>query len=493
MLRSVLTLAAVLASSAVALSAEGLRPLVGPKCQTVAGALRAKKETRVAILVSGPEKSLPNARSADIEKLLKEELAKHKIAVSVTARYQLAADFAEATRDPAGKLQPFELKLTLTDSTTGKAVQGFDVAVDDAFLLRRLSGELASPLAVPLRDLARKVAEQLESQPENKLAVASFHGPDGEAAGFGKMLLEELARQHNKKGKVVLDPAAALRLRASCEVVELDGGRAGIAVRIEIVDRLGKRIGVELTTTVALSGPKSEQSVDIDGLTALLSSASTNVTLPPDLTAAKRVARYLNRRKEPQAKVVDKAWVTPDAGSPFSVALRVKGALLPVEIKDGQAFAQLNKDDVYEVVVRSTLGRDTAFATSLDGLSMFASSENANYTHLILPKGQKEAVVAGWHRTNEKVDRFQVKPLADTPAARLIRTGPGIGTVTVLFAAAWEKAAAPPDDEVLFKNLTRSGERMATGRGPEARAKFKEVERHIGAVRAAVTIRYTRD
>ena len=38
-----------------------------------------------------------------------------------------------------------------------------------------------------------------------------------------------------------------------------------------------------------------------------------------------------------------------------------------------------------------------------------------------------------------------------------------------------------------------AGERLATGRGPEAAAKFVELERHVGAVRAAVTVRYTRD
>ena len=38
-----------------------------------------------------------------------------------------------------------------------------------------------------------------------------------------------------------------------------------------------------------------------------------------------------------------------------------------------------------------------------------------------------------------------------------------------------------------------SGERLATGRGPRVEESYREVERHVGAVRAAVTIRYVRE
>ncbi len=467
MFRRLLTLAALAAATtASAYGAEGLRPLLAPRCQQIAKSLLSKKESNVGVLTKGPEKSLPNARPADVERLFKEELGKLGIKVSDDARYQLAVDYTDATRDRGGILRPFELKLTLKEAATEKPVQAFDVTVEDQLLLRRLGGDLASPLEAPLCELARRLAVWLETQAENKLAFTGLHGPDGEAAGIAKRLLDELGRQKNKKGDVRVDPAAALRLRGACEVTEADGGRAAIVLRVEVVNRLGKRVGEEMAVTIPLSGKGAEATRDVDGIATLVAAAPETGTFPPDQPTEKRVAAYLGRRKRPTASVEGGAWVKPDRSSPFAVALRVEGKLVPAEVKGGQAFVSLKKGDKYEVMVRSTLKHDTAFATALDGLSMFAFSENKNYTHLILPKGKKECAVTGWHKVNDKVDRFQVQPLADTPAGRLIRSGPGIGTVTVLFSAAWGKGEPIPDDEELFKARSRGGEKLATGRGP---------------------------
>jgi hypothetical protein len=63
--------------------------------------------------------------------------------------------------------------------------------------------------------------------------------------------------------------------------------------------------------------------------------------------------------------------------------------------------------------------------------------------------------------------------------------------ITATFAAAWPKDQQPPSDEPSNPaEKSRSGD--AVGRGTRFQQKFLEVERHIGVVRATVSVRYTK-
>jgi hypothetical protein len=59
-----------------------------------------------------------------------------------------------------------------------------------------------------------------------------------------------------------------------------------------------------------------------------------------------------------------------------------------------------------------------------------------------------------------------------------------IGSITVTFAAAWEKDSQKPRDEP----ATRQATEIVPGAPIDA--PYKTVQRHIGAFRAAVTVRY---
>ena len=127
---------------------------------------------------------------------------------------------------------------------------------------------------------------------------------------------------------------------------------------------------------------------------------------------------------------------------------------------------------------------------SIDGLSVFAFSENKNYTHYIIPAGQQ-----GRHpglAPHEPGLRF-VPGRRLTPRAKWPRPLPSstqrrhdhgrlrrrLGRRHVAAAGRGPSPkGAPPAD--------------ATGRGPSVAAKFVEVVKDVGVARSSVSIRYTK-
>src|SRR5262249_53580730 len=108
------------------------------------------------------------------------------------------------------------------------------------------------------------------------------------------------------------------------------------------------------------------------------------------------------------------------------------------------------------------------------------------YSVLILGAKQ-EVFIRGWHRTNEVAEEFVITDYSRSAAAELKSTA-ATGAITATFAAAWPKDQQPPSDEPAAKG--RSGD--AVGRGQRVAQKFVEVERHVGVVRATVSVRYAK-
>jgi hypothetical protein len=112
------------------------------------------------------------------------------------------------------------------------------------------------------------------------------------------------------------------------------------------------------------------------------------------------------------------------------------------------------------------------------------------YTNYIVPAG-KALTVPGWHVTNQRSDKFKVTAFADSAVAKEMAKAneAAIGTVTASFAAAWPVSAEPPPDEPAVKKGVGGD---ATGRGPPTEFKVQEVEMTVGALRASVSVRYTK-
>jgi hypothetical protein len=106
---------------------------------------------------------------------------------------------------------------------------------------------------------------------------------------------------------------------------------------------------------------------------------------------------------------------------------------------------------------------------------------------LILVPPQSDVVVPGWHRTNTKMLGFKVTEYAQTAVSQFGKDDAPVGTITATFAAAWEGKEPPADEPPLARGPGDDG----TGFGRPKDAETKPVQRHVGAVRASVSVRYT--
>ncbi len=156
---------------------------------------------------------------------------------------------------------------------------------------------------------------------------------------------------------------------------------------------------------------------------------------------------------------------------------------------DGLAFCKIARNELYGIRVYNLSPYDAAVTLTVDGLSVFAFSENKTYTHYIIPAGGKADIV-GWHRTNAVADSFRVVGYGESEVARLLPSSSSVGTVTAVFAAAWNAGATPPPDEAPRSKGAPPAD--ATGRGPAVAAKFVEVVKDVGVPRSTVSIRYTK-
>jgi hypothetical protein len=96
-------------------------------------------------------------------------------------------------------------------------------------------------------------------------------------------------------------------------------------------------------------------------------------------------------------------------------------------------------------------------------------------------------VVQGWHNTTEEMFEFKIGEYPRSAAAKVGARSESRQTITATFAAAWEKDKLPPRDEPSL-HLGSGGH--GTVVGPPIKAASKVVERKVGTVRAAVTVRY---
>lgn len=81
---------------------------------------------------------------------------------------------------------------------------------------------------------------------------------------------------------------------------------------------------------------------------------------------------------------------------------------------------------------------------------------------------------------------------AKSAAAELKQSGANLGTITAVFSAAWPKDGEPPSDEPKTSGASSRSAEAATGRGKRFDQKYIEVERNVGVVRAAISVRYNR-
>jgi hypothetical protein len=131
---------------------------------------------------------------------------------------------------------------------------------------------------------------------------------------------------------------------------------------------------------------------------------------------------------------------------------------------------------------------DVASTVTIDGLSMFVfRDDKADKSEHVVIDAHQAGDILGWFRNDKKSSVFLVSDLPnDHPKAGLLKNPAKIGSITVTFAAVWEKDNQKPKDEP----ETRQATEIVPGAPIDA--PYQTVKRKIGVFRAAVTVRYDR-
>ena len=261
-----------------------------------------------------------------------------------------------------------------------------------------------------------------------------------------------------------------------------DPPQLALRLRASVLDRQGDPV-VELGKSVLLEGNIEDPNVIVQVL------GVNTPDLGAGLTPQRRSAEVAKRLDEPQA-YINGARVSADSKSPYGVELQIKSGeqyeprILASE--GGVAYAPLRKDEVFAVRLFNDSPHDAAVELTIDGLSVFAFSENKDYRHIVVPKG-KSVLIKGWHRTNEISDLFLIAEYSKSAVAELLVSPDQIGTITATFSAAWDPKEVPPRDE---SSKFRDPFNAAVGRGEPVRTPYVQVRRKHGRVRDVVSVRY---
>jgi hypothetical protein len=352
----------------------------------------------------------------------------------------------------------------------------------------------AAEEAKGIAGLAKDLQQLVSAQKQTAIAVGDFTGPPDLVGGGGTGLQEALIRELRAL-KVDVNPKASLVVKGEYLFVEdpKDKERDRGMMRVILTVRNHRGTGV-----IILDG-KVEKVVERTGLVRnnreLVKAAGVTVSVPANMDDADANEKIYRQLKTPSV-FVDGTRIKATKNSPYSVEVWVrKDEDAPArprkpKVEDGQAFLTLREGEFYEVRIRNNTKFEAGVAIHIDGLDVFTFSTQrvkANGKprkgYYILRANGGFTTVPGWFINPDRADLFTVTSYAKSEAAKLLKSNAKAGTITVLFHPAW-KGKTPPDGA-----KSRSAG-LGTGRGPSKKDPRVEVERTIGALREAVTVRY---
>jgi tetratricopeptide (TPR) repeat protein len=334
----------------------------------------------------------------------------------------------------------------------------------------------APDLETCMRELARDIVRVLSAEGQDAVAVGAFTSPPQLPASTGPGLANFLSGELRKFGVQV--GAAQFGVQGEFrDVPDAKAGKLAVRIQADLVGRDGARLG-RFARLVRGAG-------NVAPLLGL------SVALPSDRPERER-ERQLQQSVDHPLTQITGSRVAAAPGSPYQVEILVRepAGLKPraPKLDDGLAFVDIEKGESYAVRVVNNSDNDCAVTLAIDGLNLFAFSQNREYSYFILA-ARSETTITGWHRTNQASDAFVITEYAKSAAAELGAGGASLGTITASFAAAWPADKPAPADE-LSARMANRGEGKATGRGPVVALNYQEVRRQVGAVRAVVSIRY---
>jgi hypothetical protein len=331
-----------------------------------------------------------------------------------------------------------------------------------------------------------KLQETLKEKKQAEVTLRSFAGPEEAAVQAGPGITKSIGDEFTANGiKVVAESPWSVAgnyrvLRGDNKVLQ--------GARLQFELRHGKELVKEEHCDVDFLD--DEFRADTDGSKVLAPFLGLTGELSPDANLKARLKQCQAMLDEPKAFVAGSR-IAPAAESPYALEVVVDDAARPAELKQGRAYVELKKGERYAIRVHNQSEHPTAVTLTIDGLSLFAFSAK-KYRHVVVP-AKRSGMIYGWFRTPELADSFEVTEYSKSAAAQLLPGTPKLGCITATFAACWPKDAPPLKEERYANLAVTRGDKLATGRGPVVKTGFEEVELQVGAVRASISVRYTRN
>lgn len=337
--------------------------------------------------------------------------------------------------------------------------------------------------------MGQKLCLYLDSKGHSEIAIREFQGPSELQASAGPGLIQSFQAVFQKHGVKVVEDAAVI-LTGDYLLVSGVGDQVTVRILGSLMDRSG-----DVLTDFTLSDAKlpghnaSHVQGDVSAPADVVNLLGVTTDLYPEDSKHDRNHDLKKRIQNPTVHIQGSRCAA-SSRSPYQVEVLIGPSPLTLHEQSGKAFVNLQRADVYTVRLYNNSEYDAAVKLCIDGLNVFTFSElrkpdgEPRYSVYIIPAGRM-IELKGWHRTNERVDQFQVMKYADSAAATLGHKK-DIGTITASFFAAWPKGGTRPHDE----DFVSKGKGNATGFGPPTRQVAKEVQREIGVLRSSVSIRY---
>jgi hypothetical protein len=361
-------------------------------------------------------------------------------------------------------------------TVTGRLTWKVQAAIVVCFTMIIPSSYGHEALRPSLRDMSVQLARLLKGRNEDVIAVGAFtgpaHCPASAGPGIKRILIEEL-----EKLQIQVKRQAGLEIKGDYrDVTDKDSQVMALRLKASVVDRAGDVI-VDMDRKIE----------DRDVLAQVL-----GITHPDfgDGLSPKQESVALKKFIDSFSADIRDARIKAGPKSHYALEIQVKqgAGFAPRKATHDEslAFVPLARNEAFAVNLINDSDFDAAVELTLDGLSMFAFSDNRNYRFVVVPK-HGSSLIKGWHRSNAVSDEFVITDYSKSAVAELLANPDGIGTITAAFSAAWDpKGPVPADEGSNFRDPFNP----AVGRGLPVPAPYTEVVRQRGRVRDVISVRY---
>lgn len=337
--------------------------------------------------------------------------------------------------------------------------------------------------------MGQKLCRYLDSRGYAEISIREFSGPPELQTSAGPGLVQRFTTVFRKHGVTVVDSAAII-LTGEYILVQSIEDKVTVRILGTLMDRTGDVLTDFTLADADIPGQKTAHiQSDVNHAEDVVTLLGVTTDLYPEDSVADRNRDLRKRIEQPRVHISGNR-CSASSRSPYHMELMIGQSSLPLREQQGKAIVDLQRADIYNVRLHNDSEYDAAVKLCIDGLNVFTFSElkdatgQPKYSVYVIPAGRM-IELKGWHRTNDRVDQFQVMKYGDSAAATLRHTQ-DLGTITASFFAAWPKGGTPPHDE----DFVSKGDGNATGFGPPVRQTAKEVQREIGRLRSSVSIRY---